>query len=1339
MEQNFQRKVVKAVCVGVFLGVPDLCPPGKFTRLKNVTIYQAGRIDTRDGTVLIYDSGLGLAGRIHTFFAFVDDYAATLEQCFVAGSTLYINGVSVAGVTGLSGFPCTIVFDDPGDTAQAWAFIGDFGQIASGSGVGTGNIWKVSPTGQVYQWGIDYPALTLNGFANYLDSNIGNVPVVPATVPQGTALTPSQAFWSGNVVKISAPGQGQLFTQLPVTDAVQLYRWMYRYRTAEGGRSDFSELLALADVGPFIQNIGQPGAIVAYGIPGSGDQKYELHMVQSPDAQVKFIDIFRLGGTLGTWRFLGTIPNDPSPVYTDNTADLDLASAEIADFDNQRPWQSIDRSQGPNNGNPVRINMPFTWGPLFAVHFGCGDARRPGYLYWTKPYFPDSQPLAANLEVTGSNEPLINGVLWDGRAFVFTNNRLFAIYPDFGDPNTFVTLETACGRGLLSPWALCVGEQGIYFLSRDGIYVTDGGPARSITDADLYQLFPHESQADMPASINGVVSPNLSVPQNLFLSIHNGKLYFDYLGLDGGNYTLVYDSKTGGWFPYAYADPVLRHFPPLGRGEPGSSAPAIESLYIGTVNGKLLTPSPGVQDNGGSFACQVRWPSFDFEDPRSQKLWGDAWFEIDTTGLALTLQALFDNEQLQVVLANNTYSSATGRTSFIQDLRAVNADRGGVLARNMTLDMTWTQNAGASNHATPRVYSWSPAAVPKPDDTTSRVLDWSEVRDSGLDGYLTGLELWVDTAGADVPFQVQYDDVTSASSITRVVNTLHEEKITFAWPVVKCRFARIVPFYSNPLSPIRWRVSQHKWLAMDEPYELPDWDTNWVEGFPGKSVGYITGIEIVCDTFNQPKTVILQAELADPAGASIVTLTPTGYAGNPVIQANGRLSFHLSFTPFRAHQLRMFTLDQVPGRLYEARWVRHEEPEVLANWDATFEDFGTIRIIKGFQLYADTLNIQKTVNVEIDGVVKFANFPIQQIREAKDYGLGLDSLTGEFCKGRTVRLLPIDVAQAFFYRVKWWAEDEPAPIFNWNTSYKDFGEDRIIKGVRIETDTRGADKEVRVEIDQNLWTTLTVNHLGRVARNYDLPVGPNQEFPHGRTCRLRPVDANPGQLYSHEWIADEEPFQLGNWNAKWTADEYAGAKFVQGFIVTADTLGAEKQVLVESDGPGNIKQVVPVNQNGRQGKAYSFNPPFIGHQLRARPTDPNQSWLYDIKWVWEPAPELAPLWQTQGWAHGKPGYQHVRDGYIALQSTDFVTLRVEIDAQVFELVIPSTGGMYRKVYVDFPAYKGKLFAYTLFSCIPFRLFKKDCEIRVGYWGRPEEAYAIMNPFGGQHHADGAAI
>lgn len=208
----------------------------------------------------------------------------------------------------------------------------------------------------------------------------------------------------------------------------------------------------------------------------------------------------------------------------------------------------------------------------------------------------------------------------------------------------------------------------------------------------------------------------------------------------------------------------------------------------------------------------------------------------------------------------------------------------------------------------------------------------------------------------------------------------------------------------------------------------------------------------------------------------------------------------------------------------------------------------------------------------------------------------------------------------------------------------------------------------------------------------------------------------------------------------WDDDGYEGAKFFQGFILQLNTQGATVQLSVQSDG-GTVQQPFPgITSSGEIEYPFTFKTPFIAHQVRIN-SDIALAMMgpFRIRWIWEPAPELAKNWITQATSFGLRGYFHHRDSYLAIQSTDVVVLSITPDQKPpLTLSFASTGGLVTKVYSALPPAKAKLGAYAVTSCTPFRLFVKDSELRIKEWGNPG-AYQVVRPFGDLSMEKGARI
>jgi hypothetical protein len=251
--------------------------------------------------------------------------------------------------------------------------------------------------------------------------------------------------------------------------------------------------------------------------------------------------------------------------------------------------------------------------------FGVGDPNRPGTLYWCAGSNLDSWPDTNQMDVTDPSEPLVNVVMTAGIGVLFSIRRAWIIYPNFfnalatvtGTSGSTWTLQaTSIERGLFMPRCLTVTKSGkIYFRVDDGIHLSaGGGGSASLTDEDLYPLFPHESTGSgasvpQPITRRGVTiyPPDDSKPQKQRFSYQNGYLYYDHVGTDGLPHTWVFDERAGGWIwdHYAVAKPTI-HAANEGESQQGTLVGCLdgtirlmESGSPEVIDGIVVTPAIG--------------------------------------------------------------------------------------------------------------------------------------------------------------------------------------------------------------------------------------------------------------------------------------------------------------------------------------------------------------------------------------------------------------------------------------------------------------------------------------------------------------------------------------------------------------------------------------------------------------------------------------------------------------------------------------------------------------------------------------------------------------------------
>jgi hypothetical protein len=212
----------------------------------------------------------------------------------------------------------------------------------------------------------------------------------------------------------------------------------------------------------------------------------------------------------------------------------------------------------------------------------------------------------------------------------------------------------------------------------------------------------------------------------------------------------------------------------------------------------------------------------------------------------------------------------------------------------------------------------------------------------------------------------------------------------------------------------------------------------------------------------------------------------------------------------------------------------------------------------------------------------------------------------------------------------------------------------------------------------------------------------------------------------------------------WDSCDYPGLKFIQGMILEADTEGQNRTVMVQAD-QLNV-ETVAINHSGQRMEAYALTTPVEAHMVRLLPEDADFWRLFNVRWIYEPAPEYVYEWKTQGTDHDLPGYQFIKSAFIAHRSTADIQFTINVDGTDFVYTIPHSNGVYKKTYILFAiagsgrCLKGKLFTYELRSsdvAIPFQLFVKDSEVKVHSWA--SGSYLVKLPFGDTHRAVGARL
>ena len=357
--------------------------------------------------------------------------------------------------------------------------------------------------------------------------------------------------------------------------------------------------------------------------------------------------------------------------------------------------------------------LPCLW-EFDDTFFACGDTTNPGRLYYSKRASESSQISFIDsdgkfyrwgyLDITSPSEPLMNGLPFNARNMLFSSNRMFQIRPTGNPVMPWTWEEIPNGIGLFSRWAFPMyGLKGewIPFLGRDSVYKTDGGSPVSLTDRDLFPLFPNEGNTG--ANTNGVQAPSVSATNaaSMRMEMYDGYVYFDYIDLAGSRRGLVYSVLLDGWF---YDTPgVVFHYGDEGTDPGVNQAGGIHAIYVGgaDVTTGILYQLTGNIDGAQAISCEVLTPSRDQGAPRASKLYGDVMVDLNPAGRTVTMAPTINNNT--GTPPSSTSTSASSRTQ-VPVSTYVPASSSWQTARNIGLDITWS----VIDTNRPKLYIWEP-------------------------------------------------------------------------------------------------------------------------------------------------------------------------------------------------------------------------------------------------------------------------------------------------------------------------------------------------------------------------------------------------------------------------------------------------------------------------------------------------------------------------------------------------------------------------------------------------------------------------------------------------------
>ena len=692
---DYQNVELKLVNLGLQLALPtELVPQGQYTHLVNVRTLKEGQMTTRNGyedlrydlsmygevrymthlsdTVLLFvtadgDVLYGENGDLSVVtipeevremgrdrdipripLKLVDDYTGEGTFSFDAITRNITRRVPQLKVDNISSVRFTSPF-----SGDDWTYLAtDIGMFKIQVIQGTEAFQPSTVT--AFRWGIR-PPLVLD-YVSDTEFEFLPAPLVGEQVSCPPAVDPES-------------GDEDCDCGLDTTTAGSIrYEWVYTYYSSytgsESGPNSFMEetwgIKKEGDCCPCAT--GNSGEAIRQTIKLTG-------FLPSADPQVDRIRLYRKGGQLALYTLEEELPWNVES-YTCWKYDTRVAASLILlDFDRDVPFTTVEPTVLEDGYEPGEIPaggaapvdegdevgvqtaraifetpLAWTWGPYAGRYlFACGDPERPGVVYWTKGTpAPDNAGEIYATQVSSSAEPLINGFIFGGEAYVWTTEKLYALdWNGFASLPEFTPREIPLGMGISSPKAFTTSPQGVFFLSKDGIFKTDcASYAEPITKDTLRPIF-------LGKEAFGLKPIDWTRSSEFLMEVASQEFHFLYHDTEGERKHLIFDIQHNRWQEFQLAWQIQRE----SRGEVFTSDPIYSGAdyVLGIPNRPKYTvylakgariyansesnqfgDETQEQDSYLAVPVHLRTGSNDMQSPLTYKEFGVGLFDYDT-------------------------------------------------------------------------------------------------------------------------------------------------------------------------------------------------------------------------------------------------------------------------------------------------------------------------------------------------------------------------------------------------------------------------------------------------------------------------------------------------------------------------------------------------------------------------------------------------------------------------------------------------------------------------------------------------------------------------------------
>ena len=604
--------------------------------------------------------------------------------------------------------------------------------------------------------------------------------------------------------------------------------------------------------------------------------------------------------------------------------------------------------------------LPYVWGPNEYGHFfGCGDPFRPSTVYWAKQHAPDACPTKNNLELCQPSEPLLGGHIIKGVSLAASSLRWWYLnFQSGSDRQQYVQVEAPVGKRLAAPYGMASDGSAVFFWADDCIAMTEGSQAVSLTDDDLYNLFPHGGLAGVNVTSNGVTyyAPDYSRAGQFRLTYRNGLLYAFYPDTTGTPRVMVLDVQRKAWSQDVYAAQMRTGYSveqPKASLSGGNNNNLYPNLLLGDNNGSIWQMLDGINDGvsgvnvvGTPIAAVVATREFNAGDARTNTYFGDLFLD-GTFPCGGNITPIVQGQP--IVDANNN--------AIVQAIAANNNRQfipvsleGTQLVNFLGVRLNWTDNYYTGNAQIPipaptRINLWQPSYVDKPETITTR---FGDTLDFGQAVYMRGCTIYADTFGQNKSLKVRNMDnntlvplqsVASNNNTASIINHNGEQEINYWFnPPFVTHMVR-----DEPQDALPWRKFKMNYIYDPWP-ELTDLPSPWMNVRDTGQAGFLQGLVIpleVGDANNNTAPNLVLRTDNRFGNNNLITLIP--YT-RPEFNVKTGVAYSLE-TPVVCHQVQL--IPQAKCRVWwnEVQWVVEATPDMATHWITQWMGFG----IKGFK------------------------------------------------------------------------------------------------------------------------------------------------------------------------------------------------------------------------------------------------------------------------------------------------------------------------------------------------------------------------------------------------------